>query len=88
MLMNDRYEAKVSSGGRLTVPREVRRALGVRPGDKVAFEITESGIVVQPVRMRSVFHEFAGRSREGEGMAIEEINAWIRDMRGRIEPDL
>jgi AbrB family looped-hinge helix DNA binding protein len=86
--MNDRYEAKVSSRGRLTVPREVRRALGIGPGDKVAFEITESGIVVQPVRPRSVFHEFAGRSREGNGMTIEEINAWIGDLRGHSEPDL
>jgi hypothetical protein len=54
----------------------------------VVFEITERGIVVQPVRPQNVFHEFAGRWREGEGMTVEEINAGIRDIRGHNELDL
>jgi AbrB family looped-hinge helix DNA binding protein len=86
--MSQRYEAKITSKGQLTLPREIRRALGVGPGDQVAFEVTTQGVVVQPVRLQSVFHEFAGRSRQGAGLTIDEINAWIRDIRGHNEPDL
>ena len=30
--------AKITSKGQITVPNEVRRALGVRPGDRLGFE--------------------------------------------------
>jgi AbrB family looped-hinge helix DNA binding protein len=86
--MNHRYEAKITSKGQLTLPREIRRALGVGPGDQVAFELTERGVQVWPVHPPGAFHRLAGRWREGEGMTIEEINAWLRDIRGHNEPDL
>ena len=31
-------EAKITSKGQITLPREVRQALGVNPGDKIVFE--------------------------------------------------
>ena len=86
--MGERFDAKLTSKGQLTLPREVRRALGVEPGDKVAFEVTSQGVTVQPVRPESVFHAFAGRSRQGQGLTRDEINAWVRDIRGHNEPDL
>ncbi len=35
--------AKLSSNGQITVPLEVRRALNLKPGDKVLFIQNESG---------------------------------------------
>ena len=35
-------EAKITSKGQITVPREVRHALGVKPGDKIVFEKSEN----------------------------------------------
>ncbi|RME20227.1 MAG: AbrB/MazE/SpoVT family DNA-binding domain-containing protein [Deltaproteobacteria bacterium] len=44
---------KMTSKGQVTVPREVRRALGVKPGDMIAWEVGDGGVVtvrgVEPV---------------------------------------
>jgi AbrB family looped-hinge helix DNA binding protein len=45
--------AKITSKGQITVPHEIRRALGARPGDKLLFEKEGSSIRVQPVRTKS-----------------------------------
>jgi AbrB family looped-hinge helix DNA binding protein len=44
-------QAKITSKGQITVPHEIRRALGVRPGDKLLFEKEGSSIRVRPVRL-------------------------------------
>ena len=79
--------ARITSKGRLTLPREIRKARGVGPGDHVAFEVTDRGETVQPVRPANVFRESAGRSRRGDGMSVDEINGWLRDRRGHDEWD-
>ncbi len=40
---------KVSSKGQVTLPVECRRALGVRPHDRVAIQLEEDRIVIRPV---------------------------------------
>jgi len=43
-------EAKVSSKGQVTLPRELRRRLGVQRGSRIRFSIPASGAVhVEPV---------------------------------------
>lgn len=34
---------RITSKGQVTIPKEIREALGIQPGDEVAFEQTESG---------------------------------------------
>lgn len=43
--------AVVSSNGQITVPADIRRALGLQPGDKIAFVKNELGdiTVVKPI---------------------------------------
>ena len=41
-------QARITSKGQITVPREVRRVLGVRPGDRLLFESDENGVRVRP----------------------------------------
>ncbi len=38
-----KLEARVTSKGQLTIPKEVRRALGVREGDRLVFELHGAG---------------------------------------------
>jgi len=38
--------ARVSSDGQITVPTEIRRALKIRPGDKILFFINDNGEIV------------------------------------------
>jgi AbrB family looped-hinge helix DNA binding protein len=40
-----RISAPVSSKGQVTIPREVRRMLGVNPGESIYFEIGDQGTV-------------------------------------------
>ena len=35
--------ARVTTKGQVTIPKRVRDALGIEPGDEIAFERTESG---------------------------------------------
>ena len=55
-------QARITSKGQITVPHEIRRALGVRPGDKLLFEKEGSSVRVRPARTKSPF----GRMHERE----------------------
>ncbi|PYV28169.1 MAG: AbrB family transcriptional regulator, partial [Acidobacteria bacterium] len=52
-----RKAARITSKGQITVPHEIRQALGVQPGDKLLFEEDRSGIRVRPVRAKSPFEK-------------------------------
>ncbi|MGD0620630.1 MAG: AbrB/MazE/SpoVT family DNA-binding domain-containing protein [Bryobacteraceae bacterium] len=45
-----RHEAKITSGGRITIPAEIRRLLGVGPGDSLVFETVGGSIIVRAVK--------------------------------------
>lgn len=50
--------SRLSSKNQVTLPREVRRALGLKPGDRVAYELHDG--VVHLARMEAfdaAFHE-------------------------------
>ena len=77
--------ARVTSKGQLTVPKEVRRALGIRKGDSLIFEIEDGEARVRVDRQPVSFADYEGAWREGKGMSWEEVNASIRDMRGHSD---
>ena len=76
-------QARITSKGQITVPREVRRALGVHPGDRLLFQSDETGMRVRPIRTKSPFAKFKGIGNPGIGSGREEIIRRIREMRGR-----
>jgi AbrB family looped-hinge helix DNA binding protein len=53
-------QTRITRKGQITVPREVRRLLGVRAGDWLLFESDEKGIRVRPVRNESAFPMYRG----------------------------
>ena len=74
--------AKITSKGQITIPHEVRRALGVKEGDRLAFEEREGEMRVIPVRTESVFAKYQGI---GPGKSLSKkalIKQW-REFRGR-----
>jgi AbrB family looped-hinge helix DNA binding protein len=80
-------QTKITSKGQITVPREVRRTLGVRAGDKLIFENLvldngEAGIRVRPVRTQSAFSKYRGIGNPGLGSGRKGIARWLREMRG------
>lgn len=48
-------EARITSKGQVTIPRDIRRVLGVQAGDRLVFETGAAGVRVRPVRTQSVF---------------------------------
>jgi antitoxin PrlF len=74
--------AKVTSKGQVTVPREIRRRLGVRAGDRLLFEEDERGVRVTAVRKESPFKKYAGIGNPGIGKGRKGIQKWLRDLRG------
>ncbi len=76
-------QARITSKGQITVPHEVRRAMGVRPGDKLLFEKQGKGFRVRPVRTESPFEKYRGIGTPGIRGGRKGINRWLRELRGR-----
>ncbi len=76
-------QATITSKGQITVPREVRRALGVRTGDKLLFESDGKGVRVRPVLRRSAFSKYRGIGNSGIATGRNSIDKWLRGMRGQ-----
>ena len=77
-------EAKITSKGQITVPREVRQALGVNPGDKIVFEQKGKEVSVRPVRSKSVFAKYRGIGNPGMPTGRAQIVRKVRELRGRL----
>jgi AbrB family looped-hinge helix DNA binding protein len=76
-------QVRITSKGRITVPIEVRRILGVRVGDHLLFESDGNGVHIRSLRSKSVFEKYRGIGNPGIGSGRKAINRWLREMRGR-----
>lgn len=47
MSYNSSMTSTISSKGQITVPKDVRDQLGLRPGTTVEFELTEKGVLLR-----------------------------------------
>lgn len=67
----------VTSKGQITLPRDVRTALGLDVGDKIDFVEVEGGFKLVPVRkdVRELKGRFAGRVRKP--ITLEEMEEAI-----------
>ena len=76
-----RKRATITSKGQITVPREVRRMLGVRSGDKLLFESDGGGVRIRPIKNRSAFSKYRGIRNPGIPSGRKNIGEWLRGMR-------
>jgi antitoxin PrlF len=74
-------QAKITSKGQITVPREVRRLLGVRAGDRLLFESDGKCVRVRPVRSKSAFSKYRGIGNPKIGSGRKGISRWLRELR-------
>jgi AbrB family looped-hinge helix DNA binding protein len=74
--------AKITSKGQITIPIEVRRALGVGEGDALIFEKDDEGIRVLPKRKGgSPFAKYQGIGNHGIPRDTDIVQ-YVREMRG------
>jgi len=76
-------QARITSKGQITVPREIRRTLGVRPGDQLLFESDSKGIHIRPLRAKSPFEKYRGIGNPGIPSGRKAVRRWIRHLRGQ-----
>jgi AbrB family looped-hinge helix DNA binding protein len=83
------FRAKVTSKGQITVPVEIRRSLGVEPGDNIRFEQQEGGFRVVRDADENRFEKWRGIGTGFpiEGKGREAIVAFFREMRGHDDLD-
>lgn len=91
--MNERYSV-VTRKGQITVPAEIRKALGLQIGDRVAVSLDENGQLHANVRpVRSVADSTFGSIKAQHPVTEEEIHqsatdqAVARDERSKRSAD-
>lgn len=72
------YKAKVTSKGQITIPAEVRQALGIGPGEKIAFVPAGDG-EFRVRRVRSILDLAGCIPYSGLPISPEEMDRAIAD---------
>lgn len=75
-----RKSSTISSKGQITVPREVRNRLGLRPGDRVEFVVEQGRTTIRPAGApENPFQKYVGALPAFRDAG--EINAWMHSLR-------
>ena len=82
-----RTKATITSGGRITIPSEVRKTMGVKEGDYIAFEPSNNGFNLTPIRTGLPFAKEPGTGNSGIDSGRGTVTKPIRKLRGHADHD-
>ena len=74
--------AKITSKGQITLPSELRRELGVKPGDRVDFTRNKDGKVELVARTHRLEDLRGMLKYDGPPLSDEDIVEMVREARG------
>ena len=77
-------DARVMSKGQVTIPKNVREALGISVGDRVTFIVDGNNVRVinSALYALELFQkQMSGRAKEAGFMSEEDIADWITESR-------
>lgn len=82
-------QSRITSKGQTTVPRAVRQALGVQPGDAIAFRIEDDGVRVERASSSedpalAAFLDFLARDLAQRPEAISAVSPALRARIARL----
>ena len=69
-------ESTITSKGQTTLPRDVRRALDLRAGDRIRYVVEGEEVRILPVRK---LKELSGIIKTRHPVSLDEMEAAIRD---------
>jgi AbrB family looped-hinge helix DNA binding protein len=72
-------KAAVSEKGQVTIPKEIRQRLGLRPGSILEFRAEGGRLIGTKAIAEDVFRKWRGRGRLPGGIAVNE---YVRRARG------
>ena len=75
-------KTKITSKGQVTIPKDVRERLGLRPGDEIEFIEDRSGFRVQKLVPVSPFKKYRGYLKGLTGRDPDELIDSARGGRG------
>lgn len=76
--------AKVTSKGQITLPSEIREALGLKEGDRVAFVRSESGYILansNQLALKTIQEVFAGEAEKAGLKTDDDAMALVEEYR-------
>ena len=72
--------SRITSKGQVTIPKNIRQVLGVKPGDRVEFELLpDRRVVVKPALATAVFERYVGYLADRADEDPDRIVAQLRD---------
>jgi len=72
--------SRMTAKGQITIPKELRERLGLRPGDEVEFVQQEGGLLVQKRMTVSPFTRYRGYLHHLKG---QDSDTLLKTMRGQ-----
>jgi antitoxin PrlF len=80
--MNDRKLVRVQEKGQVTIPREIRKKLGLKRGDLVAVMETPEGVFITPQQVVATKAlDRIGDVLKDQGLSLDDLIASGRDIR-------
>jgi AbrB family looped-hinge helix DNA binding protein len=70
--------ATVTSKGQITIPRPIREALELEPGDRVAFRVDEEGRVILEPETLDLMELYGSLKPTVQGVTVEDMRRAIR----------
>ena len=71
---------RMTSKGQVTIPKNIRQVLGVKPGDHVEFELLpDRRVLVKPALATAIFERYVGYLADRAGEEPDRIVAQLRD---------
>ena len=71
------HESKISKRGQTTLPKAVREALGLQPGDRIRYFIHDGDVKILPVRPVTELYRIL--KYNGPAVSVEEMNDAIAE---------
>ncbi len=70
--------ATVTSKGQITIPKPIREALELEPGDRVAFRLNDEGKVILEPETLDLMGLFGSLKSAVSGVSVEDMRRAIR----------
>lgn len=79
---------RVTTKGQVTIPKEIREALGIEPGDEITFEKVDSGYKIRKKEPTTAEGEDPFEKYRGSARSDETMPDRMRRLRGEYPRDV